>query len=392
MNTQIKRILIGSSSPTDRGSGINTYSKQLTECLINKGFKLFYSCPEPNDDSWIINNDITPIYFNNNTNPTQYCHELLEIINSKNIDAIINNDNIYVQSIVPAVDIPSIAIGHLEKYTIASAACLNSNWMDYLVAISNDMQFSYIQKHNIPVSKCPVIHNGLLDPGKSNINNTSDKLTVIYCGGSDRRKGADLMLKLVRDQPDIFKKVDLHWFGDLSESYKKCLDKISYINVHGRVDRDTYMTRISNSDILLLPSRHEGCPMAILESLAMGIIPISSNGKGAMRWLIDSGIDGYICHLNKWPKQTSKLLSDLSNNKNLMGTLRTNARLKYETNFKMSYTADKIINLLNNPTVNRTNKPKIITIYKWHRPFRKTLVERAKYRLGILSKSGTINV
>ena len=50
----------------------------------------------------------------------------------------------------------------------------------------------------------------------------------------------------------------------------------------------------SEANIILIPSRREGCPMALLEAMRYGVISITSNYDNACKELIVNGYNGFI--------------------------------------------------------------------------------------------------
>ena len=67
--------------------------------------------------------------------------------------------------------------------------------------------------------------------------------------------------------------------------------------------------------LLVMPSRHEGLPMAALEAMARGI-PVLASRVGALDQLLDSGINGWLVapgdhdalaqHLMQWITMTEQ--------------------------------------------------------------------------------------
>jgi len=392
----MKNILISSSAAPDSGSGVSTYAREISENLVLKGYKIYYLSPTPDDFSWLKNNDIIHIESSYSSNLLERCQYLVTYIKDKNIQGIINNDNPVLQSIAPAINCPIIAIGHLEKFTIASTATYNTEWIDYVVAISNDMQKTYIQKFGVPISKCPIVHNGVKQTNIVVSDNTDKALKLIFAGEFSKRKGADIIVKTILTNHPVWDQVELHWYGDIPEKIKLQLNKNSSVHIHGRVPRTELLDSLKSSDVFLMSSREEGCPMAMLEAMSYGVVPISSNGIGAMRWLIDHGIEGFICHINHWNEQALECLSLLATNRQQLKTLKQHVLDKFNSQFTVDHTTEKLLYLLQNPTVDRSNAQSEIKVLRWHRFNPKvnkaSFLDKVFWRLGILRFSGTLNL
>lgn len=390
----MKNILIASSAPPDRSSGISTYSKELAACFSKRKFVIHYLSPTPNDYTWIRENNISFVASDPSADQKRTCADIIRYINRHNIDVIINNDNSALQSLASMVHCPFITIGHLEKYSIAKVATHNDKWVDYVVAISNDMHATFTHKYGIATTKCPVIHNGVASTSAyvHRRRKENDRLKIVFAGGYSRRKGADLIIPAITTEHDLWSRAELHWFGDLPEKIRLKLKPYTNVVVHGSVTRDVLLDHLESSDVFLLPSREEGCPMAMLEAMRYGVVPIASNGRGAMRWLINHGIEGYICHLDKYPTQMIECLDFLSRRNTTLSDMQNAVRKRYLAEFTIDHTVDKLLTLISNPTVNRTSQPTSTKILRWHRPTSPTLLDKVCWKLGVLRFCGILRL
>jgi len=391
------KVLIGSSSSPDRGSGISAYAKELSEALILQGVKIYFSSPIPDDYSWINQHNIEFIPSSQNDIPREKCFELLKFVNDNNIDAIINNDNPYIQSIAPVVKCVFISVGHLNRYVIASLAVFNNQYVDYVVSISNEMHSFFCDKHKLMPHKCVLVYNGVKDMVCSNQKSKYEKIKVLYAGGYNKRKGSDLILSAVLQNHDKWEGISLDWYGHVPDKIVNLCKNLDYVNFHGSVVRDEYLKRLSDYDVFLLPSREEGCPMALLEAMSWGLVPIASDGIGAMKCIIDSGLDGYVCSIKSWNIHMFDCLAKLRDNHQLLCDIKVRARNKFLANFDSKFLAKKMIFLISRPNVIRQNMPSKVKILKWHRMLpvgqkKASIVSRICYRLGILLKSEVIDV
>ena len=130
--------------------------------------------------------------------------------------------------------------------------------------------------------------------------------------------------------------------------------------------------------------------MALIEAMSLGVVPIASDGEGAMRWLVTSGLDGYICHLKDWGRQMMDCLMHFKHNPNALAAMKQEARRRFVTDYEISITAQKLLTLLKYPTVDRLRTPRTIDVLRWHRPAKQSFMDRVSFRSGWLRRAGII--
>lgn len=391
------KLIIGSSAPPDRGAGISAYATDISEAFVSMGIEVHYVSPTPDNWQWFKDQHIKQVSTNSNDDQVQTAERLLSYIHEHKIDGIINNDNPALQSIAPSVRCPVIVVGHMDRRSIATLACWRSEWSDYVVAISYDMQRKYVLNYGVPVTKCPVILNGVRDPGHDGYfaNRDSKVLRVIYAGGHSRNKGWNRILSALKQEENVWRGIKLEWYGHVPRHVKKRLSRFSCVHYHGPVPREDFLTALRMADVFLLPSKQEGCPMAMLEAMSFGVVPIASDGSGAMRWLITSGPEGFICNLNRWVEQMTLCLTFLRDHPKVLSDMKEAVRNRYLSEFDSSVVAAKLLKLILRPTVVRNKIPKEVPILRWHRPLRSDgkkapLLDRLYIRLGVLRTAGVL--
>lgn len=393
------KILIGCSSPPHNGSGILSYSVEIAKCILKKGHNIYFASPpavgaHPLSDY----SDVVYLHTTQHDDVRRRCSELVSYIKDEGIDVVINNDNPLVQNLAPFINVPFISVGHLGKKSIASLACYQHQWSDYVVAISNDMHEIYTKKFKVPGYKCPIIYNGIEDDegfSETKLSVPEEPLRVVYAGGGNNMKGADIVSRLVHTQSESWGGISISWYGDIPDNIRRHHASLEHVNMVGKVSRSEILDILKCADVLLFPSREEGCPMAIIEAKKYGVIPIVSDGVGAMRTMVTSGIDGYTCYLNEWPIQAMQCLQQLARDRSILNEMKLASRASFESDFAVENTVEKLLALAAHPVVDRNTGAAKATLVRWHRPLRpdsrkSPFVDRVFYRLGILRKEGEV--
>jgi glycosyltransferase involved in cell wall biosynthesis len=389
-------ILISSSAAPDRGSGISAYAKDLAESFVRKGHEVRYLAPAPDDHSWLQEHGITLLPVEPQGNQIKQAQELLTYMNAHEFDGAINNDNSLLQSISPAVKCPVVSVCHCNETAIFGVAGHQWNGVDYVVALSPDMQGLLQNAYGIPPARCPVIFGGTVDRGEPvKSEPTVTALRVIVGADYGRCKNTKLLIDSLTAPRADWKDISVNWYGNLPKALAHRLNDTKHVHYHGRVPRGKFLHELRNSDVFLLPSRSEGCPVSLLEAMSFGVVPIVSDGLGAMRWVVQNGLDGYVCRLDNWLDDSSACLEQLKSNPALLADMKDKARAKFLQQYKAEFVADKLLALLRAPTVERPQPTGSLGILAWHRlarpGFFSNKFDRVRYRFGLPRIEGRLN-
>jgi len=110
---------------------------------------------------------------------------------------------------------------------------------------------------------------------------------IAFVGRLSTEKGPDYFLRLVSHFPNF----NFHVYGDGPLAVQLKVSAPRNLHFHGQQnDMTSVWPRIG---LLVMPSRHEGLPMAALEAMARGI-PVLAYRVGALDQLVKSGINGWL--------------------------------------------------------------------------------------------------
>jgi len=142
-------------------------------------------------------------------------------------------------------------------------------------------------------------HIDLSDYRPHESRDPSDPIRFLFCGQMIERKGLDVLLaafekavtedgmnarlKLVGRQDS-----EGRWLDSLSASVREKVDLIGF------VAPDDLPEVFLNSDVFVLPSRHDGWGVVVNQALGAGMPVIASDGAGAGVALVEDGVNGRI--------------------------------------------------------------------------------------------------
>ncbi|WP_133468581.1 glycosyltransferase family 4 protein [Paraglaciecola marina] len=398
MQKKSKAIAIFSSSSPTKGKGISTYCRLVSEEFSRLGYNVYFFCPKCDEQTWFSENNITPVFFETDSNPKAATIQILRAIESiENLCGIINNDVIFIQSIASLLTVPLISVVHLDNFSIGKAALVNQEFTDHIVAISYDM-YNALTKSRVPSSKCALVYNGVL-PNLARSTTTFDKLRMMTGVEYSKRKGGFALLQLLRRLKQTTIDFSFAWFGNVPAKISKEFENDKRFDFVKHLPREEYLQRVKDANIYLFPSREEGCPMSLKEAMNDGLVPIAADGIGAMKNIICNGIDGYLLKTKNWDKEAFLLIGELNEQLSSLQSLSQLGKEKIINNFTVAHVVKNLESLICRPTVDRAEiKMDKLKIYDWHRLPPKFVRNGYRdywrqfcYRFGILTISETIS-
>lgn len=219
---------------------------------------------------------------------------------------------------VGAIDTVYKRIGWFKKRSFD----LINRYADNVIFLSETMRKVFI-KNGLKESKTSLLYNFYnFTPSHKKYLKINDSLQLLFVGAIHREKGIIELLKALSKMPEL--NYHLNVCGQLKDNrikdeieyYKTILsDKVSFLgNVSGEDKTKIFML----SDILILPSYHEGLPLVILEALgagcgimttAVGAIP-EILSKDNCRWLDIASSDSIVAQLSQMTLDDLKKMKD----------------------------------------------------------------------------------
>lgn len=115
---------------------------------------------------------------------------------------------------------------------------------------------------------------------------------LLFVGNLTRRKGADLLGPIMERLGPGF---ELQYTGGLRSGHS-AFARLPQMRPLGRLDQEQVRAAYRQADLLLLPSRGEGLPLVVLESMACGTPVVAANASSLPEALAEGG--GQLCRLD----------------------------------------------------------------------------------------------
>jgi glycosyltransferase involved in cell wall biosynthesis len=175
-----------------------------------------------------------------------------------------------------------------------------------------------------------VLPNAIPLDGVIETDRPKGEKTFIFFGRLNRSKGVDRIVDACRDlkaQGFDFKFV-CYGAGPEEASFRSKMTKIlgDRFSYRGVSKGNTAKWKaLSEGDIFFLPSRDEGLPLALLEAMASGCVPVMS-ASGAVADVIEDGSNGFLINASDTAATVTRLKFLLSESVAGWNELRKNAR------------------------------------------------------------------
>ena len=221
--------------------------------------------------------------------------------------------------------VPYFAYQGIVKFILILLERINLYFSTHVITVSKDMQ-NLLQELD-EKKAIQIIHEGSacgLDLSQYDANKyknstfrfdhniTSNDFLIVFIGRPEKRKGFNLVLEMWVKY-FLTKDLKLVLCGPSKFDVVKCLgflpDNVICLGFTNRVPEI-----LSQSDLFILTSFHEGLSYAALESMASGCIVLANNIPG-VRNLITSGSNGFLVDNNNIKKYAELILKIQTNPK-----------------------------------------------------------------------------
>ena len=248
-------------------------------------------------------------YYDMKDTSEKNAREVLSLINQQlKPDVIINSCARLMSLLVPFLnnEIKVMNVSHSLRYNEADYAGFNSNYVDSVIALS-DFNKQYLEKTFKCNGKIEVVYNFVRElhdqPQLLQKKLKAKTPVIVFSGGGTAAKSPEIIyqivIKLLKTNLDF----KFYWLGRTTPPLKKIqpfyeirdiLPQDPRLIITGHVPREKAMKITNEANIFLTPSRREGCPMALLEAMRVGTIPITSDYDNGCKELIRDGYNGFV--------------------------------------------------------------------------------------------------
>lgn len=199
---------------------------------------------------------------------------------------------------------------------------------DYVVLLGESHMVASSARLGFEVSKARLLYNPVVMPRDAPAPRTRRPLSVVSLGRLGANKGSYDLVQAIGLLPNDIRanlRVTLAGDGEVEQLRQFVRanaldDTIDVAGWVGPADRDR---SLADSAIFVLPSYSEGLPMALLEAMANGVVPVTTP-VGAIPEVVTDGVNGVLVKPGN-PAQLAAALQDLLVDAELRDRLATAA-------------------------------------------------------------------
>ena len=160
------------------------------------------------------------------------------------------------------------------------------------VALSEEIQKTIQEVYGLPISRVPVVFNGI-DLSRCIVKESyarKDTFTVLHIGRFMDVKNQELLLRSFAWFKGQYSDARLQLLGD-GELKENMMQLAGQLNIADAVEfaglQSNVYPWLHNADVFILPSKFEGMPMTLIEAMGTGLPIIASNVGGIPDMLTD---------------------------------------------------------------------------------------------------------
>ena len=172
-------------------------------------------------------------------------------------------------------------------------------------AVENNLRRMLKREEQSKVYRIPNVVDTTRFVPKSNYSDDGVVKIVFFGRVEDVTKGCDKIPPMAKILKDRGLKYEWDFYGYFHWGFEtrfyellKQYEVEDVIHYKGCLMPDEIAAMLPKYDIMVMPSNHEGFPLALLETMAVGVPSVSSRLKDTTDKAIDAGVEGELCEKN----------------------------------------------------------------------------------------------
>ena len=279
---------------------------------------------------------------------------LVDIVVSEGFDGVVVNvlsDRIQTNLVryLPDTILRFMLVHNITPGTYAAARAIAPH-VHATICVCRRARDDLIERHGFPAARTHVIPNAVsLDDfptADRAVTAHGEALRLLFLGRiEDASKGVLWLPEILARAPASVRLTIAGDGPDLSRLKAALPAAAPRVDMLGAVDFQAVPALLASHDVLLMPSRYEGLPMALVEAMAAGCVPVASSLRGVTDMVVDDGHDGLLFPVGD-RKKAGELISALDGDRLHLRQMSVAARRKVARNFTLARMAMRYAEVL----------------------------------------------
>jgi glycosyltransferase involved in cell wall biosynthesis len=175
------------------------------------------------------------------------------------------------------------------------------------------------------------------------------ELKLLFIGRHDTGKGIFDLFEI--NTQLLAKNLSVEWYilgkGPETERLKNQWSSQHNVTFVLARDNDEVLNFALNCDILVFPTKFEGSPVAMLEAMSMGCVPVVTELPGGIEETIQNGVNGFKCKLDQIDDFVIAI-EILNSNRDLLYEMQTKCHSTVLANFNIYKNTSSYIKIFKN--------------------------------------------
>jgi glycosyltransferase involved in cell wall biosynthesis len=131
---------------------------------------------------------------------------------------------------------------------------------------------------------------------------------ILFAGRCEKGKGSDLLPAIAQQLKEAGEQFEWHIVGEGAEANQFKWPEEVNVTFHGVKKNEALLTMLSSFDYFILPSLAEGMPIAVIEAMKAGVIPVVNDLPGGLQEIVMNEETGFRIKANAISGYTAALL------------------------------------------------------------------------------------
>jgi len=210
---------------------------------------------------------------------------------------LVTND-VFEMLMLQVYQLPKKVVQIVHDAYNAQLAILYGDVVDKFICHSE--YYYEVLRQFLPARRKDIVHipYGIpLNGKKRSPVETGQPLTLMFLGRHDDGKGVMDLFEI--NKILVQKNIPVQWLvmgrGPKTEQLKEQWAGESNIVFDSPSEQEGVFMNILKTDVFVFPTKFEGFPVALLEAMAAGVVPVATNLPGGLRELVQNDVNGFLC-------------------------------------------------------------------------------------------------